>query len=172
MTRGLTLGAGVRAGAPVAVMVDGTGEAALAPIDPDRGTLGPEERLRPLAEAQPGGAPACAPSPADARVVLPFEGLFGIDPASMPGVTSAGGAGVAVLRWSAARACVDGIEAPVHDTRYEDNPGPYQVHGLEKAIARFAGPGAGATLLVVGAGWELRQKLACAGISPARGGAP
>jgi hypothetical protein len=171
--RGMTVGAGVRAGAPVAVVLDATGEASLAPIDPDRGTFGPEERLRPLAEALLGGAPACAPRPDDARIVLPFEGVIGLDRTSIRGVTGAGGAGVAVLRWSASRACLDAVETAVRDERYEDNPGPYPPHGtLEKLIARFGGPGAGATLLLVGTGWELRQKVSCTGLSPGRESAP
>ncbi len=61
MARGFSIGVGSRGGAPVVVVLDATGEAALAPIDPERGTLGAEERLRPLSEAALGSSPACAP---------------------------------------------------------------------------------------------------------------
>jgi hypothetical protein len=176
--RGLALGAGVRAGAPVVVVVDAAGEASIAPIDPDRGTIGAEERLRPLREAVLGSSPDCAGKDprSFARVVLPFEGTITVDPASLRGVgRSAGtGAGVAIVRWSRERACLDAVEIPVRDERLDESPGPYEPHGtLRKIVARFdKGQRGGAVLVEVGPGSEVRQRLACTALLPGSGEAP
>ncbi len=169
---GVVVGAGTRGGVPVVVALDANGDAALAPIDPERGTIGAEERLRPLQEAALGSAPACAPGAArqrDAQVVLPLEGQIAIDPAALRGVRAGDGAGVAVLRWSGERVCLDAVEIPVHDDCFDENPGPYEPNGvLRKMVARFDGsPRApGALLLLVGGGSELRQRLTCTALSP------
>ena len=135
---GFVFGAGTRGGAPVVVALDARGDAALAPINPDRGTIGIKERLRPLSEATLGSAPACAPRPDDARIVLPFEGAIAVDRGGLPGVSPSLGTGIAVLRWSRERACLDAVEVPVHDDRFDENPGPYEPHGvLRRIVARF-----------------------------------
>ncbi len=174
--RAFTLGAGVRDGAAVVVVLDAAGAASLAPVDADRGTIGAEERLRPLAEAALGSSPACAPRPGEARVVLPFSsGAVDLDPTSLLGVTASGGAGVAVLRWSRERACLDAIELAVRDDCFDDMPGPYEPQGvLRKLVARFdAGHGGGrAALVLISPGLEIRQPLSCTGLQPPRPGAP
>ncbi len=166
--RGFTFGVGVREGAPVLVVLDVVGAASLAPIDADRGAIGAEERLRPLAEAALGSSPACAPRAGDARVVLPFaDGAIDLDPASLRGVSPGSGGGVAVLRWSPERACLDALELAVKDDRFDEAPGPYEPQGaLRKLVARF-GAGGGAALVIVGLGSEVRQRLSCTGLSPA-----
>jgi hypothetical protein len=167
--RGFTFGAGARAGAPVVVVVDGAGRAALAPVDPSLGTIGAEERLRPLTEAALGSSPGCAPRPGEARVVLPFDGLIGIDQARLRGVGPAQAPGVAVLRWSADRACLDAVEIPVHDDRFDESPGPYEPHGtLRKIVARLDRKDQ-AVLLLVGLGSEVRQRLSCTALAPGNG---
>jgi hypothetical protein len=189
---GLAVGAGTRAGAPVVVVVDAAGEAVIAAVDPDRGTLGPEERLRPLSEAALGSSPACTlqkRGEVAARVVLPFEGTIAVatgaqggaglvPPASrssagaLPGVGPGAGTGVAVLRWSRERACLDAVEVPVHDDRFDETPGPYDPHGvLRKIVARFDGKGQ-AALVLVGMGSETRQRLSCTALLPGHGEAP
>ncbi|MGK3992546.1 hypothetical protein [Sorangium sp. So ce1024] len=134
-------GAGVRDGAPVFVAVSGAGGAVLSPVDPELGTLGPEEALAPLGELTVGGAPSCAPRRGEARVVLPFASEIGLVPDALPGVIEAGTAGVAVIRWSRDRACLDAVELNVRDERHESDPGYYEVTGaVKKLVARFAGP--------------------------------
>ncbi|EYF04366.1 hypothetical protein [Chondromyces apiculatus] len=195
-----TFGAGVRAGAPVFVVVDGTGEAALAEVDLERGRFRAASRLVPLAALRLGSDPACAPrasaSPAaneEVRVVLPFSTEIGLAPGKMPGVTSSGTAGVAVIRWSATTACLDAVEMSVRDERYEAEQGFYDPPGtVKKVVAHFAGPepawsqggdrpggvtatqgkgsairGAGsAALVLVTYGQEVRQPLTCRSAAP------
>ncbi|WP_438031704.1 hypothetical protein [Sorangium sp. So ce204] len=134
-------GAGARAGAPVFVAVAGDGGAVLSVVDPVLGTLGPEEALAPLGALGAGGDPACAPRAFDARVVLSFDTEIGLVPGALPGITAAGTAGVAVIRWSRERACLDAVELVVRDERYEGGLGFYEPPGVvKKLIARFAGP--------------------------------
>ncbi|WP_159397462.1 hypothetical protein [Sorangium cellulosum] len=145
-------GAGARAWrAPVFVAVDGSGGAVLSPVDPERGTLGPEEALAPLGELVAGGDPRCALRRDEARVVLPFASEIGLEPGALPGIIGAGTAGVAVIRWSRDRACLDAVEINVRDERYEADLGYYEPAGtVKKLIARFAGPSPVASLDVRG----------------------
>lgn len=187
--RSFAFGAGARDGQPVILVVDVNGEALLAPIDPDAGTLGAEERLPRLATAALGSAPACAGGqrPGEARVVLPFEGLFGLDRASLPGVLTTAGGGVAVLRWSRQRVCLDAVEIAVRDERHEPDLSLYEGAGaVRKLIARFV-PASGARpkgkpaaprdaaqagLVLIGQGYELHQPLRCTGLLPGELPAP
>lgn len=176
LLRGFTFGVGARAGAPVLVVVDRSGGASLAPIDPERGTLGAEERLRPLPEAHLGSDPACAPRPGEATIVLPFEDLLALDalaPHTLRGISSASEPGVAVLRWSRDRVCLDAAEIPVSDERFDESRGPTEPHGvLRKIIARFdpRGGKSAATLLLVSSGAEVRQRLQCSTLRAGEGG--
>lgn len=184
LIRGFAVGAGarIRDGAPVLVAVDVLGEALLAPIDPDHAALGPSERLRPLtalALADDATCKAASPSPADeARVVLPFESLIGLDRRALPGVFSPGTGGVALLRWSKERACLDAVEIAVRDERYDADLSLYDGPGaIRKLIARFGAPPSGkglhpskapsAALILLNTGSELRQPLSCDGLIPA-----
>ncbi|WP_437498877.1 hypothetical protein [Sorangium sp. So ce1099] len=134
-------GAGARGGEPVFVAVSASGGAVLSPVDPELGTLGPEEALAPLGELGAGSAPSCAPRRGEARVVLPFDSEIGLVPGALPGVIEAGTAGVAVIRWSRDRACLDAVELSVRDERHETDLGFYEPPGtVKKLVARFAGP--------------------------------
>ena len=166
---GFTFGVGARAGVPVVVVLDRGGAASLAAIDPERGTLGAEERLRSLPEAVLGSDPACAPRAGEATVVLPFEDVIGLDSRreALRGISSTSNPGVAVLRWSRERACLDAAELSVRDERFAESQGPYEPHGaLRKVIARFDGARRGATLLLVAGGSEVRQRLRCTSLAP------
>lgn len=180
-SRGFTFGGGVRDGAPVVVTVDVHGAAILASVDPVRGTLGAEEPLRPLTAAAIGSDAACAGVRAgEARVVLSFDTEIGLARGSLRGVFSTGTMGVAVLRWSKERACLDAVEISVRDERFDADLTPYDGPGsVRKLMARFAGAskapataepkptvkGAGsATLLLITNGTELRQPIACKGV--------
>lgn len=175
-SQGFTFGAGVRAGAPVAILVDIHGTASLAAIDATSGALAAEEPLASLTSLALAGDAACASARAnEARVVLPFTSAIGIDTASLPGVFATGLAGVAVLRWSKERACLDAIEIGIRDERYDiessEMPGV-----LRKLMARFDTPGAKgrgtASLLLVTHGTEVRQPLACTRILPGPASGP
>jgi hypothetical protein len=169
--RAFAFGAGVRAGAAVAVGVDRSGEAALVSVAAERGTLGAEERLRPLSEARLGTDPACAPRPDDARVVLPFEGLIGVDRGGLRGLAPGGGAGVAVIRWSRDRVCLDAVEVPVHDERFEEGPRSHPPSGtVRKLMVRTGARGEGRGLLLsVSPGAEVRQRVVCQGVKAGGG---
>jgi len=173
MTRGFSFGIGARGGAPILVTVDVLGEAALAPIDPDRGTLGAPERLRSLTALALGSDAACkATSPGgEAKVVFPFESSIGLDRAALPGVLATGTGGVAVIRWSKERACLDAVEIAVRDERYDVELSAYDPAGaVRKVIARFggerAGKGGNAGLVLITGGSEIRQGLICDGVAP------
>lgn len=166
---GVSVAAGTRAGLPVAVAVDRLGDASLAPLDPDRGTLGAEERLAPLRAIRLGTDPACAPRPDDARALLVTEGAIGLDRAGLRGLAPAapGTPGLAVVRWSRDRACLDAVEIPVRDERFDEGPGMYEPPGaVRKVIARFDNHApARAALVSVSPGAEVRQPLSCSGIA-------
>jgi hypothetical protein len=166
--REFTMGAGLRKGAPVAIAIDASGEAVLAAVDPERGTFGAEEHIAPLAELLPANDPRCAARPDDTRVVLPFDTEIGLAPGALPGVTATGSAGVAVLRWSSARVCLEQAEIAVRDERYEPEVGYYDPPGtVRKLLVRFdgaRGPGR-ATLAVMLYGAEIRQPVLCDGIA-------
>ncbi|MEO7330464.1 MAG: hypothetical protein ABI193_17950, partial [Minicystis sp.] len=187
--RSFALGAGVRDGKPVTLVLDVNGEALLAPVDAEAGTLGAAERVPPLAAAALGSDPACAGGqrPGEARIVLPFEGAIGLDRAALRGVLATGSAGVAVLRWSRDRVCLDAVEMAVRDERYEPDLGFYEGSGaVRKLVARFTAasgarprtgatkdPGAGnAALVLIGQGFELRQPLRCEGLLPGEPASP
>ncbi|MDI1445729.1 hypothetical protein [Polyangium sp. 6x1] len=160
------LAAGLRGQDPVVVAVDAGGEAVLAPLDPDRGTLGPEKRLASLEGLAAGSDPRCAPQPDDARVVLPFDTEIGLAQGTLLGIVASGSAGFAVLRWSPSRVCLEAVELAVRDERHETEIGYYDPPGtVRKLIARFDGKGPGkGTLVVLGFGAEVRQPLTCEGI--------
>ncbi|WP_437979883.1 hypothetical protein [Sorangium sp. So ce117] len=158
-------GAGARAGAPVFVAVAGDGGAVLSVVDPVLGTLGPEEALAPLGALGAGGDPACAPRGGEARVVLSFDTEIGLVPGALPGITAAGTAGAAVIRWSRERACLDAVELVVRDERYDGGLGFYEPPGVvKKLIARFAGPSPAAPL---GAHGGLVDRRGRGGLGPA-----
>ncbi|MDC0742065.1 hypothetical protein [Polyangium mundeleinium] len=160
------LAAGLRGKDPVVVAVDAGGNAVLAPLDPDRGTLGPEKRLASLDGLAAASDPRCAPQPDDARVVLPFDTEIGLAQGTLHGIVASGSAGFAVLRWSPARVCLEAVELAVRDERHEVELGYYDPPGtVRKVIARFDGKGPGkGTLVVLGFGVEVRQPLTCEGI--------
>src|SRR5262249_42592893 len=131
---GYLFGVGSRAGAPIAIAVDGRGQAVLSPIDTIRGLFGQEEVLAPLTNLLLGGDPKCAPSPDDARVLLPFDAAIGLDRTAIPGVYASGTYGLAVVRWSASRACLDAIELGVRDERHEVDLSYYEPTGTARKL--------------------------------------
>lgn len=192
--RRFSFGAGLRGGAPVFVAVDGSGGAVLAPVDPERGIFHVEEPLAPLGALRPGDAPGCARGAAsrsdEARVVLPFDTEIGLAAGALPGVSASGTYGLAVIRWSAAAACLDAVEIAARDERFEGELGFYDPPGtVKKVVARFAGPdpawsapqrgegarapqgagsaaGASAALVLITNGQEVRQPLSCRSVAP------
>lgn len=139
--RGFSAGVGVRAGVPVGIVVDGRGEAVLAPIDPNDGYIGEVERLAPLTDVRVGTDPKCLAheklADGDARVLFPFDTAIGLAKSALPGVNATGSAGVAILRWSKEWVCLDAVEMNVRDERY-DPDNTYEHPGtLRKVIARF-----------------------------------
>ncbi|MEO5732038.1 MAG: hypothetical protein ABI134_11035, partial [Byssovorax sp.] len=135
-------------------------------------------RLRSLTALALGKDPSCKGpiSAAEARVALPFDSSIGLDRGSLPGVLSVGSGGVAVIRWSKERACLDAVEIPVRDERYDPDLSPYDAAGsVRKLIARFdterAGKGKApskesrAGLVLITGGSEIRQPLTCDGIA-------
>lgn len=161
-------GAGVRGGAPAVVAVDGSGEALLALVDPARGTLGEATRLAPLRDLRLGSDARCAPRPDETRVVLPFDTEIGLAPGSLPGLVASGAAGVAVLRWSPAAACLDAVEIAVRDERYEADFGYYDPPGTVKKLIMVnpAGGAASSALVLVTHGQEVRQPVTCGSVAP------
>ena len=167
--RAHTFGVGLRGGLPVVVAVDGGGAAVLAPVDPERGTLGAEEALASLAGAALATDPRCAGAAAgEARVVIAFDSEIGLVPGSLPGVSPMGTTSLAVVRWSPVRACVEAVELSARDERYEPEMGSYEQPGaLRKVIARFDAPvsrgepGGPGVLVLVTHGAEVRQRLRC-----------
>jgi hypothetical protein len=164
----MLLGAGERRGKPVAVVIDDAGGAVLAPIDRERGRVGEEERLASLSGLLAPKDPRCAKAPDDARVLIAFDTHLGLVEGALPGVTATGTAGIAVVRWSAARACLESVELAVRDERHEVDIGYYDPPGtVRKVIAHLEGKDAGkGTLVVLGPGTEVRQPLVCDGVSP------
>lgn len=137
-----SVGLGVRAGAPVAVAVDGRGAASLAPLDANDGYLGPAEALAPLTELRVGTDAKCSTSEkladGEARVLLTFDTEIGLARGTLPGVTASGTMGVAVIRWSKDAACLEGVELTVRDERFDPDGSAYEGGGmLRKLIARF-----------------------------------
>ncbi len=174
-TRGFSFGVGARGGAPILVAVDVLGEALLAPIDAASGTLGASERLHPLTALALGTDAACKGTSPDgeARVVLPFESSIGLDRGALPGVLSMATGGVAVIRWSKERACLDAVELGVRDERYDPELSTYDAAGTaRKVIALFGNPraakGPTAALVAITGGSEIRQPLTCDGIARAQ----
>jgi hypothetical protein len=166
--RGFTYGAGTRDGAPVIVVVDQSGDALLAPIDGQRGTLGNAEPVGSLRNLALGTDATCSARPDDARVLLPFDGLIGLDRSRIPGVSATGAqGGLAIIRWTKDRACLDAIELAVRDERYDPDLNNWgeQAGLVRKLIARFDGGKKGgsaqAALIFVGFGAELRQRVSC-----------
>lgn len=160
--------AGRRGKIPVAVAVDTAGNATLAPIDPTTGKFGAEEPLVSLAKLQLGNSPSCTEKPDDAQVLLVFTTEIGLLSRVLQGVRETDQGGVAVLRWSKERVCLDAIDMTVVDERHEADAMLHVSQGpLRRLIARFDKPSQGkGTLSVVSYGMELKQSIQCEGASP------
>lgn len=189
-----TFGLGSRAKQPVAIAMDGRGQALLSPIDIATASFGPEERLAPFSSLALGNHPSCAPSPDQARVVLSFDHEIGLGDL-IPGLAASGNFGLATLRWSSSKVCLDALELGVRDERYEADIGYYDPPGtVRKLVAIFTkapskpnptenkgsaltssiekqvpplpkGEGNAALALILH-GAELRQRLQCTGLAP------
>ncbi len=190
---GYTFGVGARNQKPVAIAMDGRGQALLSPIDVATTSFGPEERLAPFRTLTLGNHPSCAPAPDQARVVISFDHEIGLDN-SIPGLAASGNFGLATLRWSSTKVCLDALELGVRDERYEADIGYYDPPGtVRKLVAIFGkspvssskssknstgeaggekrvpplptGEGNAALTLILH-GTELRQRLHCTGVQP------
>lgn len=160
------LAMGRRGDQPVLAAYDGYGDAVSAPIDLERGRLGLEHPLSPLTGLQLGHAADCRKASSDeATFVVPLRDEIGLA-RSMLGLEVVDG-GVAVIRWSEGRACLEAIELNVRDQHLMRGRGRWVDSGTtNKLIARFDGARPRASLIHIGPGSELRQSLTCTGISP------
>jgi hypothetical protein len=159
---------GLRGKTPVVVTIDAAGNAAIAPIDPTRGTVGPEEPLVSLAKLHLGNDARCTESPEDSRVLFPFTTEIGLQPQGFPGIRDTEHGGIAILRWSKQRVCLDAIDITVHDERHEADLMVHISQGpIRKIVARFDKPNLGkGTLAVITHGTEVRQPVVCEGAAP------
>lgn len=159
---------GVRGKTPVVVAIDGAGNATLAPIDATRGTVGPEEPLVSLSKLRPGHEASCTESADDSRVLFPFTTEIGIETRGLLGIRETEHGGVAILRWSKQRVCLEAIDVSVHDERHEADLMVHVSQGpIRKIVARFDKPNLGkGTLAVVTYGTEVRQPVVCEGAAP------
>ncbi len=162
------LAVGRRGKTPVAVLIDASGNALLAPIDPNRGTFGTEEPLVPLSKLRLGTDAACAETADDARLVLPFTTEIGLDTQGFLGIREAEHGGLAILRWSNQHVCLEAIDRAIHDERHEADLAFHSVHGpVRKIVARFDKQNQGkGTLVLLTYGTELRQPITCDRVSP------
>lgn len=159
---------GHRGKTPIVIAVDTAGNAALAPINPTNGKFGSEETLVALSKLQLGNSPACAERPDDARVTLAFTTEIGLYSRVLEGIHETDQGGVAVLRWSKDRVCLDAIDMTVLDERHEADALLHVSQGpLRRFIVRFDKPSSGKGMLsVVSYGMELKQSVVCEGASP------
>jgi hypothetical protein len=159
---------GLRGKTPVVVAIDAAGNATLAPIDSTRGTVGLEEPLVSLTQLQLGNVAACAESAFDARILFPFTSEIGLDARKLPGVRETEYGGIAILRWSKQRVCLDAIDMTVHDERHEADLMLHVSQGpIRKIVARFDKPNQGkAALAIITHGTEVRQPVVCEGAAP------
>ncbi len=157
---------GRRGDAPVLIAVDGDGRASLTPIDQGSGTLGREEAVAPLSEARVGSDPACRSRDAgESTVVLPFDTEVGLS--GLSGVASTGAGGLAVLRWSPSRVCIDAAEIAIRDEQRDSEQGPVDGPGSARKIVARVDKGQKSmrgTLVLVGMGSELTQPIVCDGV--------
>lgn len=191
---GYSMAVGSRAKQPVAIAVDGGGQAVLSPIDSTSLRFGPEEQMAPLTALALGNEPSCAPSPDQARVILSFDHELGLGN-DTPGLAASGNFGLAILRWSSSKVCLDAIELGVRDERYEADIGYYDPPGTVRKLVAIFGKNAptdsaskktqtqssssqekqvpplpkgegNAALTLVLHGTEIRQRLQCTGRQP------
>jgi hypothetical protein len=167
------VGAGVRGREAFVVLLEATGRASYAPVDLETGELAEDSALASLSGLRVGTDARCAPRPDDVRVIVPITREISLARDSLAGLVQTGTWGLATLRWSKDRACLDALELSVRDERYEADHVPlYEQAGqVRKLIARFdaqaarapggkPGEGAGALVLVM-PGLEVRQPLTC-----------
>jgi len=159
---------GRRGKTPVLVAVEADGSATLTPIDPTRGTLGAEEPLVSLSKLQLGTDPRCAEAPDDARVLLVFTHEIGINSQNLPGIRDTEHGGLAILRWSKQRVCLDAIDININDERYEADLMIHVPQGpIRKLVALFNKPNSGqGSLALITYATEVRQPVVCEGASP------
>lgn len=147
------------------VAVEGDGRAVGLPIDSATGALGSPRPLASLAEASLGWEPRCAgDSPGEATVLLPFDREIGLIPGSLPGVGPTDMPGLARLRWSASRVCLDALELAVRDERDDPDMSTSDGPGVLRKLIVTADTKSKAlrgTLVLVAMGLESRQAVRC-----------
>lgn len=147
------------------VAVEGDGRAVGLPLDPVTGALGDPRALASLRDALLGSDPRCAGvSPGEATVLLPFDRELGLIPGSLPGVGPTDMPGLARLRWSASRVCLDALELAVRDERDDPDMTTSDGPGVLRKLIVAADAKTKAlrgTLVLVTMGVESRQPVRC-----------
>lgn len=159
---------GRRGKTPMLVSIEANGNATATSIDPTRGTLGPEEPLVSLSKLHLGTDARCAEAPDDIQVLFVFTHEIGLHSQNLPGVRDTDYGGLAILRWSKQRVCLDAIDTNVNDERFEADLMIHVPQGpIRKLVARFdkTNAGKGSVALVTYA-TEVRQPIVCEGASP------
>jgi len=143
---------------------DAHGRAVAARVDLERGRLGEERPLAGLSTLTLADQKACrGRDPDEARYVMRLKHEVGLS-RSLFGLRALG-EGVAVIRWSERRACLEAIELVVRDQVLLENLGRWLTPGTtNKLIARFDGARPRASVVFIGGGVELRQALSCTGV--------
>ncbi|HEY4118828.1 MAG TPA: hypothetical protein VGM56_13275, partial [Byssovorax sp.] len=171
---GRALAAGARRDALVVALVDRDGGAVMSAITAaDRAgvaarstregaaaSIGPSEPLASLAALALGSSPACSgAAPHDeATLALAFTTQIALADDGARDLVALGEGGVAVVRWSSARACLDAIEIGARDLRYEATGGWRRAAvGVHEVVLR----GARASAITVENGLEVRQPVRC-----------
>ena len=152
-----------RRGALVVALVDRDGGAVMTTIDspgrPGAASLARPSRS-PLAMVALGSSPACAgPTPSDeATLALAFTTQIALSDDGARDLVPAGEGGVALVRWSSARVCIDAIEIGARDLRYEASGGGRRAAaGVHEIVLR----GARASVITIENGLEVRQPARC-----------
>lgn len=159
---------GRRGKTPVIVALEADGTATMTPIDPTLGRLGAEEPLASLAKLQVGTDPRCKEAPDDIHVLLSFTHQIGLHSQQLPGIRDTEHGGLAILRWSKERVCLDAIDINVTDERYEADLMIHVPQGpIRKLVARFDKTNAGkGSFALITYATEVRQPVVCEGASP------
>lgn len=159
---------GRRGKTPVIVALEGDGSATMTTIDPTHGRLGAEEPLASLSTLQLGTDPRCKEAPNDVQVLLSFTHEIGLHTQSLPGIRDTEHGGLAILRWSKERVCLDAIDINVTDERHESDLMIHVPQGpIRKIVDRFDKTNAGkGSLALITYATEVRQPVVCEGASP------
>lgn len=126
--------------------------AGVASWDPVSGAVGARRKLAPWSTLALATSEACRREPGGHRALVPLDpgAWLRLDGGALPGVAF-GSAGLALVRWSSTRVCLEGLHALLSRTPRGDGAG--------RIVARWPAPGAAPEVLLAGDG--LDTKLAC-----------